>query len=111
MLGLMLGTAIIASALATGDATGASVRVGRFRMTNAIVSLSVGNKRVTVPIDDIEVARQNNDIAKRRVLSASKPNCWRSATAARMRDPISPPASSGMVTLTPPVACPPRSRT
>jgi hypothetical protein len=50
-----------------------------------------------VPIDDIEVARQNNDIAKRRVLSASLPRDGREAANFALRQSAQRQYYSGQV--------------
>ncbi len=50
-----------------------SIRVGRFRMTNATVSLSIGSKRVIVPIADIDlvdVGKNENGVTSGQVVAA-----------------------------------------
>ena len=53
--------------------------------------------KMKVPDDDIEVARQNNDVAKRRVLAKSMPADGREATNIQMRNLATKASYTGQI--------------
>ena len=53
--------------------------------------------RLKVPDDDIEIARQNNDVAKRRVLAKSMPADGREATNIQMRNLATKASYTGQI--------------